>query len=126
MQIPPYIIPIALILTGCILAVCLLPIRKLRSRSSPGTHLSVFNALKEGVVVLDNWDCIVEINPVATFIFQDKGNLHGCNIVSLFPKWDEWLEAYPQGEVMQDISMEKAGVSLTFNLRTTSLFDSHG
>ena len=126
MQIPPYFFPIALILIACLLAVCLIFIRKLRSQSLTGTHLSIFNALKEGVVVLDNRDRIVEINPVATFIFRDRGRLEGCNIVSLFPKWDEWLAAYPQGEVMQEISMEKAGVPLIFNLRTTSLFDSHG
>jgi signal transduction histidine kinase len=126
MQIPPYFFPITLLLTGCLLAACLIFIRKLRSQSLIGMHLSVFNALKEGVVVLDSGDCILEINQVAMFIFQDWGNYDRCNIISLFPHWDEWLAAYPQGEVMQEISMEKADVPLIFNLRTTSLFDSHG
>ena len=92
----------------------------------PIAHDSVFNAMKDGVVVLDQKERIVDINPVGTFIFQDTGNLLGRDIKSLLPNWSEWHASNPHGEINQEISVELAGDPLTFSLRTTSVFDQGG
>jgi len=92
----------------------------------PIAHSSVFNAMKDGVIVLDYKERIEDINPVGTLIFQDKGNLLGREIHSLLPKWNDWKLANPTGEITQEISFDLGADKLTFSLRTTSLFDRNG
>ncbi len=92
----------------------------------PIAHGSVFNAMKDGVIVLDYKERIADINPVGTYIFQDAGNLFGRDVVSLFPKWNEWKSINPVGEINQEIAFELGADKLTFSLRTTSLFDQNG
>jgi len=116
--------PIALSLSNIFLSISFLRYRFMDLR--PVAHDSVFNAMKDGVVVLDQKERIADINPVGTFIFQDTGNLLGHDIKSLLPKWSEWHEANPLGEFNHEISVELAGDSLTFSLRTTSVFDQGG
>ena len=92
----------------------------------PVAHSSVFNAIEDGVIVLDYKERIADINPVGTFIFQDKGNLLGREIGSLFPSWNEWKSENPAGEVKQEVALELGADKLTFSLRTTSLSDRNG
>ncbi|HEY9153134.1 MAG TPA: ATP-binding protein, partial [Anaerolineales bacterium] len=92
----------------------------------PIAHSSVFNAMKDGVIVLDSKERIADINPVGTFIFQEMGNLLGGEIRSLFPGWSEWKSVNPTGEVQQEIAVELGADKLTFSLRTTSLYDRNG
>ena len=92
----------------------------------PVAHSSVFNAMKDGVIVLDYKERIADINPVGTYIFQDTGNLLGREICTLLPKWDDWRSANPMGEINQEIAFELGTDKLTFSLRTTSLFDQNG
>jgi len=87
---------------------------------------SVFNAMQDGVVVLDGKERIVDINPVATFIFQDTGAMLGRDIKSLLPDWEEWQTVNPPGEINREFSVELAGDTLTFKMRTTSVFDHQG
>jgi PAS domain S-box-containing protein len=116
--------PIALTFTNIFLSISFLRYRFMDLR--PVAHDSVFNAMKDGVVVLDQKERIVDINPVGTFIFQDTAELLGRDIKSLLPKWSEWHEANPHGEFNQEISVNLAGDALTFSLRTTSVFDQSG
>jgi len=92
----------------------------------PVAHSSVFNAMKDGVIVLDYKERITDINPVSTYIFQDAGNLLGREIISLFPKWNDWKSINPTGEISQEICFEFGTDKLTFSLHTTSLFDQNG
>ena len=92
----------------------------------PIAHSSVFNAMKDGVIVLDYKERIADINPVGTFIFQDTANVLGREIQSMLPKWNEWKSANPTGEINQEIAFELGIEKLTFSLRTTSLFDRNG
>lgn len=92
----------------------------------PVAHSSVFNAMKDGVIVLDYKERITDINPVGTFIFQDTGNLLGREICTLLPKWSEWKSTNPMGEINQEIGFELGMDKLTFSLRTTSMFDRSG
>jgi len=89
----------------------------------PIAHSSVFNAMKDGVIVLDYKERIMDINPVGTMIFQDTGNMLGQEISSLLPKWSEWKLANPTGEVNQEIALPLGMDKHIFSLRTTSLFD---
>jgi signal transduction histidine kinase len=116
--------PVALGLTNLFLSISFLRYRFMDLQ--PVAHDSVFNAMEDGVVVLDYKERIVDINPVGTFIFQDTGNLIGHEISSLLPQWREWQDANPNGEIKQEISIELAGEPLTFRMRTTSIIDQTG
>jgi signal transduction histidine kinase len=116
--------PIALTLTNLFFSVSFLRYRFLDLR--PIAHDTVFNAIKDGVVVLDDKERIVDINPVGTFIFQDTGDLLGREIKTLLPNWNEWQASNPRGEIKQEISVELAGDLLIFSLRTTSVVDQRG
>jgi signal transduction histidine kinase len=116
--------PIALTITNLFLSISFLRYRFMDLR--PIAHDSVFNAMKDGVVVLDHKERIVDINPVGTFIFQDTGDLLGREIKTMLPKWGEWQALNPYGEIDQEISVELAGDPLIFSLRTTSVLDQRG
>jgi signal transduction histidine kinase len=92
----------------------------------PVAHSSVFNAMKDGVIVLDYKERIADINPVGTYIFQNTGDVLGREICTLLPKWNEWKSANPRGEINEEIAFELGADKLTFSLRTTSLFDRSG
>ena len=116
--------PIALTLTALFLSISFLRYRFMDLR--PIAHDTVFNAIHDGVVVLDDKERIVDINPLGMFIFQDKGELLGREIQSLLPDWKEWQAANPPGEISQEISIALAGGSLIFKLQTTSVLDQRG
>jgi signal transduction histidine kinase len=116
--------PIALTIANLFLSISFLRYRFMDLR--PIAHDSVFNAMKDGVVVLDHKERIVDINPVGTFIFQNTGDLLGHEINTLLPNWNEWQASNPQGEINQEISIDLASNHLTFSLRTTSVFDQRG
>ncbi len=116
--------PIALTLANLFLSIGFLRYRFMDLR--PIAHDSVFNAMQDGVVVLDDKERVVDINPVATLIFQDTGNLLGREIKSLLPDWEKWQVVNPVGEINQEISVELAGNLSTFKLGTTSVLDQRG
>jgi signal transduction histidine kinase len=116
--------PIALTLANLFLSVSFLRYRFMDLR--PIAQNSVFNAIQDGVVVLDAKERIVDINPVGTFIFQDTSDLLGREIKSLLPHWSEWQASNPNGEINQEISIELANSPLILKLRTTSVLDQRG
>jgi signal transduction histidine kinase len=116
--------PVALTLTNLFISISFLRYRFMDLR--PIAHDSVFNAIKDGVVVLDNKERIVDINPVGIFIFQNTSELLGREIKTLLPQWNEWQASNPHQEVNQEIVVELAGEPLTFSLRTTSVVDQRG
>jgi signal transduction histidine kinase len=116
--------PIALTLTNIALSINFLRYRMMDIH--PIAYDSVFNAMTDGVVVLDNKERIVDINPAGTFIFQNTGSLLGSDIHSLLPKWDEWGASDLQTEINKEAPIEVAGDILIFRLRTTSVFDRRG
>ncbi len=116
--------PIALTLTNLFLAISFLRYRFMDLQ--PVAHNSVFNAMEDGVIVLDYKERIVDINPVGTFIFQNAGNVIGHDVTSLLPQWSEWQAANLGGEIHKEISIELAGEPLIFKVRTTSVIDQNG
>jgi signal transduction histidine kinase len=116
--------PIALTITNIFLSISFLRYRFMDIR--PIAHESVFNAMHDGVIVLDHQERVVDINLLGTFIFPDKGNLLGREIKSLLPNWKEWQVANPNGEISQEISIKLAGDLLTFRLQTTAVLDQRG
>lgn len=116
--------PIALTLTNLFLSISFLRYRFMDLR--PIAQNSVFNAMQDGVVVLDDRERIIDINPVGSFIFQDISDLLGREIKVLLPKWNEWKASNPNGEISEELTIELAGSPLTFKLRTTSVLDQRG
>lgn len=113
--------PLALTLANLALSISFLRFRMLDIQ--PIAHDSVFNAMQDGVIVLDYKERIVDANPVASLIFQDKGNFIGSNIISLFPDWKTWETINLKGEIQQELKLILGGETLNFSLRTTSIFD---
>ncbi|MBI5954724.1 MAG: PAS domain S-box protein [Chloroflexi bacterium] len=116
--------PVALTLTNLFISISFLRYRFMDLR--PIAHDSVFNAIKDGVVVLDHKERIVDINPVGIFIFQNTSELLGREIKTLLPQWNEWQASSQHREINQEIMVELAGEQLTFSLRTTSVVDQRG
>jgi signal transduction histidine kinase len=116
--------PLTLTFTNLALSVSFLRYRMMDLH--PIAHDSVFNAMQDGVIVLDYKEHIVDANPVASLIFQDKGNFIGREVQSLFPKWAEWQTEFSRSEIHQELHLDLSGEKLTFSLRTTSIFGSNG
>lgn len=116
--------PIALTASNLFLSINFLRYRFMDLQ--PVAHDSVFNAMSDGVVVLDVKERIVDINPVGTFIFQNTANFIGRDIASLLPQWRAWKSAHPRGEINQELPIEILGEPLTFKLRTTPVIDQSG
>lgn len=116
--------PLALTLTNMALSISFLRYRMMDLQ--PIAHGSVFNAMQDGVIVLDYKDRIVDANPVASLFFQDKGNFIGRNANSLFPAWNDWQAIFSKGEIQQEVQLDLNGEKLILNLRTTSIFDNNG
>lgn len=92
----------------------------------PVAHDSVFNAMKDGVIVLDSKDRIADINPMGSFIFQNHGNLLGNEIRLLFPDWNNWISPGHHDEVHQEICLDYNGETTTFKLRITPILEQQG
>jgi signal transduction histidine kinase len=116
--------PLALSLTNMALSISFIRFRMMDLQ--PIAHDSVFNAMQDGVIVLDYKERILDANPVASLVFQDKGNFIGRDIGALFPNWKEWQTIFSKGEIQQEVPLILGGEKLTFRLRTTSIFDDHG
>ncbi|GAB4537881.1 MAG: histidine kinase N-terminal 7TM domain-containing protein [Anaerolineales bacterium] len=117
--------PIALTFANLFLSISFLRYRLMDLQ--PVAHISVFNAIEDGVVVLDYKERIVDINPVGSFIFQNTSNLIGREIAAVLPKWQEWKDKNPRGEIGEEINIElQSGQPSTFKLRTTSVIDQTG
>jgi signal transduction histidine kinase len=116
--------PLSLTLTNMALSISFLRYHMLDIQ--PIAHVSVFNAMQDGVIVLDVKERIVEANPVASDLFQEKGNFVGGNINLLFPNWADWQGADLAAELHQEMQLDRNEDSRTFGLRTTSIFDNSG
>ncbi len=116
--------PIALAFSAIVFSIGFLRYRFMDLQ--PVAHDSVFNAMKDGVVVLDFKERIVDINPMGAFIFRNEGNLLGKSIKSLLPDWERWHKTRPHGEIEEEISIELASEPSIFKLSTTSITDEQG
>ncbi len=116
--------PVALALSNLFLSISFLRYRFMDLQ--PIAHSSVFDAMEDGVVVLDYKERVTDINPVGTFIFQNVGEIVGREVGALLPQWNEWKAANPKGEIHQEITLDLAGEPLAFRLRTTSILDQTG
>ena len=117
------ITPIALTFSAIALSISFLRYRFMDML--PVAHDSVFKAMKDGVIVLDHKDRVVDINPMGAQIFQQYGNLLGSEVASLFPDWKKWKGNDPQGDIHQEIFINLAGETLTFKLRVTPILEQH-
>jgi signal transduction histidine kinase len=116
--------PLALMITNTILGVGFLRYRLMDI--IPVAHNLVFNAIADGVIVLDTKERVVDVNPVATIIFQHKGDVIGKTVRSIFSEWDNWDPETPTGEFTRELHLEELGESNAYSLRTTSLVDHQG
>jgi signal transduction histidine kinase len=76
--------------------------------------------MTEAVVVLDEKERIVEVNPTAQHIFKHSEDYIGNNILVLFPEWSEWVGK--DTTMTQELEIE----GLIFELRTDPILNRRG
>lgn len=60
----------------------------------PVAQDTVFRSITEAVIVLDEKERVIEINPAAQRIFNHSENHIGDKIPVLLPEWNEWTKDY--------------------------------
>ena len=84
----------------------------------PVAHEAVFRAMNDVVIVINEKDYILEVNPAGRNILKSKEEPVGMKVQELFPDWDAWQnESSLSGEIARDIQL---GVQ-TYYLRTAPL-----
>lgn len=84
----------------------------------PVAYAAVFASMSDGVIIVNEKDNILEINPAGKQILGDRGETAGMNIREIFPEWDSWKnEAGTPGEIVRDV---ESG-SRTYLLRTAPI-----
>lgn len=94
----------------------------------PVAHSTLFNAMRDGIVVADEKGRIVEINPSAQRILKSQGDLLiGTDIRQVLPAWIAWkTEAGDASETTHEISIGQAADQRCYHLRLTPLTGRRG
>lgn len=80
--------PVALTLTNLALSFAFSRYRLVDIR--PIAHSTLFSAMSAGIIVLDQQERIIDINPSGQQILQTSPEIIGTAVQSLLPEWDEW------------------------------------
>ncbi|HTX93075.1 MAG TPA: histidine kinase N-terminal 7TM domain-containing protein [Anaerolineales bacterium] len=94
----------------------------------PIAQSSAFNAMRDGIIVVDGRGRIVEINPSGQNIFQQRADqMIGKHVQEIFPEWTSWSsETATAFETSQEFVYGDAPAQRTFNLRNTPIMDRRG
>ena len=81
----------------------------------PVAYEAVLKAMKDAVIVINEKDTILEVNPAGRDILKGQADPVGRCIQDFFPSWDTWMEeAGHSGAISRDVEMG----SQIFYLRT--------
>lgn len=94
----------------------------------PVAQSTLFNAMRDGIIVADEKGRIVEINPSAQRILNSEGDhLIGTDIRQVLPAWIAWkTEAGNASETTHEISLGQAPNQRCYRLRLTPLTGRRG
>lgn len=94
----------------------------------PIARQTVLSNMTDGVLVVNNQDRLVEINPAAERIIDRVADdIVGQRIVELMPQWSElWYEAVIKGEVQTEIDLAVEGQERCYDLRLSPVYTRSG
>ncbi len=94
----------------------------------PVAQSSVFNNMKDGIVVADINDRVVEINPSAINIFhKESDQIIGKGILQLLPDWIEWkAETSTAFELGHEMLIGDEPHERSYNMRIAPILDKRG
>ncbi len=89
----------------------------------PIARETVFNSMPDGVIVVNNQERIVEVNPAAERILQTVAStLLGSRFVEAFPQWAEmWYEGIIRGQFGAAIQLQVSGEARYFDMSLTPI-----
>jgi signal transduction histidine kinase len=91
----------------------------------PVAHNLVFNAMNDGVVVVDRKNRIADINPTAKQLFPKRKDFIGINLLELFPEWDSWKTSNQDGnDINKEWVCETPSGSRTFRIHSARMEES--
>jgi signal transduction histidine kinase len=113
--------PVALTITSLALSVALA--RYGLVDILPIAHSTLFNAMNNGILVLDPQERIIDINPAGQRILESGPQVIGAPVQGILPEWDSWK----QGGMSDDQTFELVpGDNHTYEVRQTTIRDSRG
>lgn len=118
--------PLTFTLTGIAFALGLLRFRLFDI--IPSAHITVFENIKDAVIVLDLHHRIVDFNPSAEKLFgYSSSRAIGKSLKTIFSEGMQLLESDPTGaEFQTEILIDKEKGKRHFDLRLSPLHDKHG
>ncbi|MBN2394556.1 MAG: PAS domain-containing protein [Anaerolineae bacterium] len=119
--------PFAFLVMGMILTWGLFRLRLFDLK--PVAHATVIQTMSDGVLVLDDQERIIDLNPAMQHILQqqDFGALVGQVLSDVLPAWEDAALALPtQTATEADIALTIAEQPYTYNLRLSPLADRRG
>ncbi len=95
---------------------------------APFAQATIFNAMLDAVLVVNNQDNIVEANPAAERVFgMDEAFLIGRHVVELFPEWSNWTHVTrPRSETSREYRLPDDPEQRVFNLRLENITNRRG
>ncbi len=110
--------PVALTLTNLALSFAFSRYRLVDIR--PIAHTTLFNAMSAGIMVLDQQERIIDINPAGQQILQAGPGIIGAAVQSLLPEWDEWKKRGIKEKAPQELSLASGN---SFEISVTPIQD---
>jgi signal transduction histidine kinase len=89
----------------------------------PVAHSTLFQAMNNGMLVLDPQERIIDINPAGLRILKTGAQVIGAPVQGILPEWDTWK----QNGMSNNQAWELApGDNHTYEVRQTTIRDSRG
>jgi PAS domain S-box-containing protein/putative nucleotidyltransferase with HDIG domain len=94
----------------------------------PYARGTIFERIEDYIIVLDDWDRILDLNPAAErFLGYRISDVLGFSIKQILPQWPDRVgKAGRTIESAQEIVLERGGVQRTYNLSVSVAFDPAG
>lgn len=71
----------------------------------PVAHTTLFNAMSDGILVLDPLERVVDINPAGQRILGISPNIIGSSVQGILPEWENWKMQEPAAELARELSL---------------------
>jgi PAS domain S-box-containing protein len=94
----------------------------------PLAHDTVFERINDAILVLDQWDRVLDLNPAAEQLLGCKIlGVRGLSVKQFLPQWPDPIDsADPTLESNREIILERGGETRTYNLSVSLVPDPDG
>ncbi|HEX9617229.1 MAG TPA: GAF domain-containing protein [Anaerolineales bacterium] len=115
--------PVAFVISGLVIAWGLFRLRMFDLL--PIARGAVVDSMREGVIVLDELNRVVDLNAVAESIFvPQKGSMMGQSVFQIFSDYPDLVDLFnDSSEAQMEIAWDSQGEITLYNLRISPVFD---